>query len=370
MTILADSSYLQNDLSRLKRNSYGQRDKEFSGFVFYSTPAGQLLNGWHYSNGKLDKTVSVAVPQTGSVQQTQNAKVKIRDTECGTSVFFIYTGSGTITAGGSDGYVTYFFDEYIFDSCAEDMSFQQDPGNGGNGFAPPDGSGAPSSVPVDVNIKTDSLAKHFPCAVALVINNLAGCGVYSSFVQAFTTSRKPDLTWQDSTLAWAGTGSGTFELGKTAYDGRSAIITLNTSMLQNSSLLLIEAAAVHETLHAYINYNIETAVGGFQQGYNPAGTWFYAIDTWATINGLPTNYRDHYEMLSDYFNQAVTALAQLNNYAHTTLQYEEAMLYGLNNSNGPSVTPAQQALLQTEFNNLLSLYGISASDLNGFNQAN
>jgi hypothetical protein len=47
-------------------------------------------------------------------------------------------------------------------------------------------------------------------------------------------------------------------------------------------------------------------------------------------------------------SQAITALAEWDNNSHTTKEYAEAMLYGLNNAtDGP---PAQQALLNTEYN--------------------
>jgi hypothetical protein len=45
-----------------------------------------------------------------------------------------------------------------------------------------------------------------------------------------------------------------------------------------------------------------------------------------------------------------------------------AMLYGLNNASDG--TPSEQALLQTEFNNILASYGITAAQLNTFNIAN
>ncbi|MDB5008301.1 MAG: hypothetical protein JWP45_2694 [Mucilaginibacter sp.] len=138
-------------------------------------------------------------------------------------------------------------------------------------------------------------------------------------------------------------------------------------MLQNSSQLLI-AAAIHETLHAYINYNIVTSVGGFPTSYNPDGNWFYSLDTWALINGLPSNYKDHYQMLSDYFDKAVTALASWDNNAHSTKEYQEAMLYGLDN--GTDGTPTQQSLLQTEFNKILTKDTITTTGLDIFNKTN
>jgi hypothetical protein len=311
MTILADSSYLQNDFSKLSRNSYAKRDKDFSGFVFYYTPAGQLLNGWHYSNGKLDKTVSAVTAQTGSaqIQTLQNSKVKTRATGCGTSTFFVYMGSGTVSFGDVSS-ITYFFDEYIFDSCDGENSFQQDPGGGG--FAPPDGSGAPPDTPVDITItiKTDTLSQNYPCAVSLIIDGLLATKSYTDFVTPFITDRKPDLIWTDKDLPWNPI-NGSSTLGNTISaggGGLSAIIILNNLMLQNSSQLLIAAAAVHETIHAYINNDVTTASTNQTPNFKINGSWLYSLDIFYDQNALPSNYRDHYEMLSDYFDQAVGTL--------------------------------------------------------------
>jgi hypothetical protein len=45
-----------------------------------------------------------------------------------------------------------------------------------------------------------------------------------------------------------------------------------------------------------------------------------------------------YEMLSCYFDQAVNILSTWDNGAHTLQEYQEAMLFGLNNGNDGSAT--------------------------------
>jgi len=132
---------------------------------------------------------------------------------------------------------------------------------------------------------------------------------------------------------------------------------------------LIAAAAIHETLHAYINYNIQTVVQGFPP-YNTSmpGMWASSIQAFIAINGLPSNYSDHYQMLDDYFDKSVAILAAWDNNAHSTNDYVKAMLFGLDN--GTDGTPTQQAELQTEFNSILTRYGITSQDLTTFNHAN
>jgi len=236
-------------------------------------------------------------------------------------------------------------------------------------YTPGGGSG-----PTAPTIITSALTHDYPCATALIVNKLALNSQYTNWSGPFNTTRKPDLTWTDGSLPWnvavSGSTAKTYVLGQTGYAGRSATITLNSSMLTNSTQLLIAAAAIHETLHAYINYNIETAVGGFLPPANFAnnGTWFYSMEVWATMHGLPTNYSSHYTMLSSYFATAVSILASWDNNAHTTKQYAMAMLYGLDNATDG--TAAQKTILQTEYSNLLTQYGITASDLTTFYNAN
>ncbi|MGZ3873244.1 MAG: hypothetical protein ACXVJD_10020, partial [Mucilaginibacter sp.] len=152
-------------------------------------------------------------------------------------------------------------------------------------------------------IKTDALKKDFPCAVSLIINNLGSCGLYSAITQPFvSTTKKPDLTLQDSNLAWNSYstlgGNNSYMFGQTEVDptskvGLSMIITLNSNMLKNSSQLLIAAAAIHETMHAYINYSIINAMDGLKNGYKSGDSWLYGLDTWIDLNGLPPNYSSH-----------------------------------------------------------------------------
>ncbi|MDB5016751.1 MAG: hypothetical protein JWQ84_1583 [Mucilaginibacter sp.] len=394
MTIIADSAYLKNDLTKLGRNRYNKRDSDFSGVVLYSTPKGKFVSGWFYKNGNITSALSSLYKTYTTATSKNNGPV----------VQSLKTNLLQAVMTCTDWYQTYTIDGVTSDPVYLDTTCVTYSGGGGGssgstggdgsttgggggdgsgggsgtptntGFPPPNNDpSAPTLTPIVLKIITDSLQKHFPCAVALIINNLANGSVYSTFIQAFTTSRKPDLTWQDGPLPWnaptSNSTSGTFELGTTSFNGLSATITLNTSMLQNSSQLLIAAAAIHETLHAYINYDIEAGVGA-PPSYTPDGSWLYSLDTWAIVNGLPNIYSSHYQMLSDYFSQAVTALAQFDNNAHTTKEYAEAMLFGLNQSNGTGVTPDQQALLQTEFNNLLTSYGLTAADLNTFNNKN
>lgn len=425
LTIFADSAYVKNDLSKLAHNTYRKQDADFSGLAIYFTPKGDYLGGYAYKNGQL-VTPATTTQQTGGqkTQSVSNGNLKpdnmVETCEDWYQQITIYYQDGTSTVGPWTFWGTVCTSSVDGGGGSGTSGGGTGGGGGGGGgtssstppppcppgttigipttspcimppstiaaihggklkvdYIPLPGTSTPCSVstpPVPCfTIFTDALKKDFPCAVALIINNLGECGVYSNFVQAFTTAKKPDITWQDANLAWtvpAPGVTGVSMLGNTNTDAnassvnRNAIITLNTKMLQSSSQLLIAAAAIHETLHAYINYNIHTSVAFSSSTYNSAGNWLYSLDIWATIQGLPSNYSNHYVMLNDYFSQAITALAEWDNNSHTTKEYAEAMLYGLNNATDG--TPAQQAILNTEYNSLLTKYALTPADLNDF----
>ncbi|WP_184550047.1 hypothetical protein [Mucilaginibacter sp. FT3.2] len=53
MTIIAAPSYLKGEMSKIDHNTYSKRDSDFTGVVMYSTPKGDFVNGWLYSNGTI-----------------------------------------------------------------------------------------------------------------------------------------------------------------------------------------------------------------------------------------------------------------------------------------------------------------------------
>ncbi len=424
MTIIADSSYLKNDLTKLDHNKYNKHDSDFSGVVLYFTPKGKFLSGWFYKNGSISGALSstqttytlINTPGNGlttqSLQTNELSAITtcqywyqtvtaggvtygptLLDESCTTTYYDSGGSTSTGTTGtsgnsgsspstpipctvpGSSASAAVSNGHLIIDVAQPQPTPIGSTGDGG--YPPPTTTPTPcptsttTTTTSTLKIDVDSLQKNFPCAVKLIINNLGECGTYGNWIQPFTTAKKPNLVWQNGTLPW-GTSNGSYVLGVTSPElgspGLGATITLNTSMLQKGSQLLISAAAVHETLHAFINYNVSMAVDDKANGYMTTGSWLYGLDAWIHINGLPSNYSNHYEMLSNYFSDAVGILAQLDNNAHTTQDYAMAMLFGLDNATDG--TPAQQAVLQTEYNNIMTAYGITATQLAAFNKAN
>lgn len=78
MTVVADSSYINGDISKLKKNTYNQRDKDFSGIVIYSTPKGEFVSGWIYEYGnllrKMNRQKKVDQNSTSSRKKVQSVK--------------------------------------------------------------------------------------------------------------------------------------------------------------------------------------------------------------------------------------------------------------------------------------------------------
>lgn len=327
MTLIADSAYLKNDLSKLDRNKYNKHDVDYSGLVLYFTPSGKYVSGWRYKDGHIVVPENSGNSSGVKVQSLGSSKLKPMYEDCydywlsspsQDVMIYLFTmcsggdggasgpvggpgsiggspdgggggGSGPGTGGSSSpatpplpcNSAVHPGPVPIFHSSGK-LTVNDVPPDGGDGFPPPQGPcyvEVPTQLPT---IKTDSLAKKFPCAVKLVINNLGGLSDYTNIIVPFLTSQKPDISWTAAPLAWNSSGpsagTNTYQLGQTGQDptsglGQSAIITLNSNMLKNSSTLLIGAAAIHETLHAFINYNIATADDNKRQGYVTTGTW-------------------------------------------------------------------------------------------------
>jgi hypothetical protein len=70
MTIMADSAYVRNDLSKLAHNTYRSHDADFSGVVAYFTPKGKFVGSYGYKNGKLLPPAG-STPTVSSAQKTQ-----------------------------------------------------------------------------------------------------------------------------------------------------------------------------------------------------------------------------------------------------------------------------------------------------------
>ncbi len=395
MVIIADSAYVKGDMRKLSHNTYSKHDADFAGMIIYFTPKGKYIHAYRYKNGHI-----VTTPAGNNTQSSNAGRLSINEMyDCTDWYMVSYDALGNI--------VDY---QFMYRECTPIPDDGSNPGGGmppqgcppvtgqstgklhinAGSPDPGDGSGdtgldpgdggfpPPTTVNCPVPAIIDSLRKHFPCASKLIIDSLAKIASYANLISPFSNgpaSNGPNLLWQNGTLSWnqpnGSMGQSDYTLGTTYHNGNSynSTITLNTIMLQNSSMLLIAATAIHESLHAIINYNMQMAGYNVSMGVVDSTSWMYGINTWYSIFNMPSNFSNHFEMMDYYFDSAVTTLAQWDNNAHTPKEYEMAMLYGLNNTGVPGSTMYGTVLageLNTEYTNLMSKYLISAADLNTF----
>ena len=240
---------------------YRQVLQGFTGSVYYFGLNRQYMNGYRWKQGRITKTVSLQTVAPAAQPQRQVNASGLKPSlnyiaDCHWVVYDVYRAWYNQNTGELIDEIY----QYSYYEIECDLTPETGGGGGGGGTG---GGGTPSPCAnPSQEIKMDSLLKHFPCATKLILNNLINIADYHSLVQPFNTTRKPDLVWQDGALTWnapiANSTAKEYKLGETStyIDSRTATITLNTSMLQNSSQLFVAAAAIHETFHAYINYNI------------------------------------------------------------------------------------------------------------------
>lgn len=77
MTILADTSYLKGDYSKLAHNSYQSMDSNFTGAVLFNQMDGTFVNGWRYRNGVVTSRLSFAPSGSMATQNTNRLKVDV-----------------------------------------------------------------------------------------------------------------------------------------------------------------------------------------------------------------------------------------------------------------------------------------------------
>lgn len=168
MTIVADSSYLKNDFSKLSNNTYRKHDKDFTGYLLYYTPKGVFVSGWHYQNGKINKALSATTSSsTGfKIESTGSSKLKTLVNGCQIQTFTFYT-YGYVAGNLS----TIFIDIYYYYVCDEMGNQPEDPGGGG--YPPPGGGGGATVVSTADTIKIGHVCDNLtPEQVQTIITNV------------------------------------------------------------------------------------------------------------------------------------------------------------------------------------------------------
>ncbi|WP_295796841.1 hypothetical protein [Mucilaginibacter sp.] len=152
LTIIADSSYVNNDVSKLTHNTYRKHDPDFSGSVLYFTPTGAYLGGYAYKNGQIiTPTTDAGTDAVQKVQSISSGKLT----------------PNTMVQVCTDWYIAYFTDgvfqyaTYLTTTCKSVDDGNTTPG-GGNGGSPP-----PPPPPCPPGSHTGPPVVH-PCTVQAV----------------------------------------------------------------------------------------------------------------------------------------------------------------------------------------------------------
>jgi len=274
MTLIADSVYIKNDLSKLTRNTYSKREADFSGLVLYFTPKGKYVSGWRYKDGH------IVIPGAGTpnkkVQDIAGPKLtphNMEPTEDCIDWFWVTYDNGVP--------IDY---QYLYTTCAT-------PGQGGGGDAgntppdcppgtsrtqstghlavnnmpppPPDdggGGGFPSpttpgpctvDAPATItnNVKDPCLKKMVDSTISKNVTNQ----INSLIQNVFGGSTSVNLEFTDVTTL-PPVADGYTPPNNGIVNGRlDAQIQLDVNHLPNYSQEYIARVIMHESLHAYLD---------------------------------------------------------------------------------------------------------------------
>lgn len=365
MKIVGDDGYINR--KTIKRNSFMQLDRTFTGVILLQKWDGSFIKGSKYNRGKRLSPLRVS---TGNGANQRMDCIR-------TTVDFYQQ----VCRGNWCGDMTYLYSTSTL-SCVftadppqeGPIDYKEPPSDGGGGYNPP-----PVEEYEQTNVRFDkSFADSFPCALNIV-NQLRLIRKFMDMVEPFSKDLKPDLVWSiDSTMTW---GPINYLMGKNASgigtSNSSSTIYLNPQGLINASKLMIAATMIHEVIHANANYYLDWK----KAGEIPAASWITAafdvlkLQDDSLLNG---NARDHQAIMNALFNDMFDILKTWGGANYTDDEYKMALLYGLENAgqhvigapNAPQPTPQQIAEVHNLFQTLMVTHNITPDQLNTFNNAN
>jgi hypothetical protein len=323
MTILADSSYLKGDYSKLQNNTYQKKDKDFTGRVYFNRMDGSLVNGWRYINGKITATITAGSNSNSSgqaIQSINKMRTDVAEASCSIYIVSTYWQSCDYWDNAPDVLFncTYYTTTQAYPECdITDPSTGSGGGttppppcvpppavavlsirNGGlviNVAAPPTGGGGttPAPQPCPTNPPpttpekiTDSVTN--PCLRSMVEATISAnvTNQINSLIQnVFGGSTTMNITFVDGALSPNIDGQSTIPTAGVVNGAINVTIQLDNTHLPSYSQQYIARVIMHEALHAYI-----TATSG-------------------TAN--TTNALQHESMMQNYVVQMATSLQQM-----------------------------------------------------------
>ncbi|NHA06399.1 hypothetical protein G7092_21495 [Mucilaginibacter sp. HC2] len=262
MMITADSSYVNNDLSKLSHNTYRKHDADFSGSVLYFTPRGEYVDGYAYKNGQLITASANQQTDKPKVQSVQtNGKKIIAELNCIAwyldsyqngvlvSEVYLYTtcsgngesgGGGNSSGGGNKP-------PPPKPHCTPDGT--TDPPSDPGGFPEPDPGSCP--VLVQTTITNDVLGCNGVVINSLTDKNLSG-NIRNILQNVFNSSDNVNLHFVESTDTEGHAASTTTTRSSSSFNME---IKINPNILPNDASQDYKASIIiHEIIHGYLNY--------------------------------------------------------------------------------------------------------------------
>ncbi|WP_316747139.1 hypothetical protein [Pedobacter gandavensis] len=257
---------------------------------------------------------------------------------------------------------------YLYSECT---------GGSGGGGGGGGGEGGSTISYLTRELNTEAVKQKFPCVDKLILQVIFGLKEMTIFVLPFISELRPTITYTTGNLQWGSpTTGGTFMLGNATYDPQSraqlsSVVTLNEQMLKESSPLLIAGAAVHETMHGYLNYKITLATNEMEESFKYSDNWLLKLSAYHDRTS-GSNTTQHTNILINYFDDGLKVLGAWNkiyggNYDEKDMAM--AMIYGLDHAD----THSPQTLvdkINEAYSKIKIKYNISDQDLNTFKNNN
>jgi len=383
MTIIADSAYLKNDLTKLDHNKYNKHDIDFSGVVLYFTPKGKFVSGWFYKNGSISGALSSTqttyvitnTPGNGLVTQSLQTNELSSVTTCEywyqtvTSGDFTYgpvfldetctttyynsgggaISTGTSTSSGSSGsgsspsnpipcaVPSVPSEESVSNGNLTIDVVQPSPtpisGTGDGGYPPPTTTPTPcpttttttKNVLPAVNDITNNVTNS--CLKALITqltsNQTIQTDVTNILRNTFGVNDQVNVTFTQADLT--NTTSGKDDATTDGDQLNNLTVTFNSPVIANASQEYLMETTIHEIYHAYLDVN-------------------------PSVNNALSQ---HLYMIQNYVNTEVQTLQKV--FPNLSTHDAECLVlggYGDLQTNNPA-----------SYNSAITAYGLSLSDI-------
>ena len=316
MTIIADSAYLKNDLSKLARNKYNKRDTDFGGVVLYYKPNGTYVSSWFYKHGRLIDISTLAASQPNVTKKTQGLQTNTVwiDETCVTitQTVNVYTNgqltysygpyvvsnsctysivddgnngsSGGASSGGTGGGAggstqtqtpcppsTSSGNSLTNGHLVVDQVDPTVPSGGDGGFPPPTTNQSPCNVVTKVtqqSVINITNSVNNPCLRAIITqltsDNTIQTDVTDILRNTFGVNDQVNITFGEAVLTGA---NSTTDANTSGSQLNNMDVVFNTPMITNATKEFLLETTMHEIFHAYLYVNPAISRGFSQHAY-------------------------------------------------------------------------------------------------------